>query len=162
MSRTASMRPAWLQEPNFRSRRNILRRNIRRQHDHHATRSNVLLCELDGSDMRLKYAPVWSAEFNLVLRSYPKVQTFRDDWDDHATSSGYLELVLDFKEKPHYADFGETIEDPKGHVLVPFFVSLSARPIPVLGGPHAATPPDTDGGDVAFASHENTNDKTAA
>jgi hypothetical protein len=28
--------------------------------------------------MGLKYAPVWSAEFNLVLRSYPKVQTFRD------------------------------------------------------------------------------------
>jgi hypothetical protein len=60
------------------------------------------------------------------------------------------------------ADFGETIEDPKGHVFVPFFVSLFARPIPVLDGPHAATPPDTDGGDVAFASHENTNDKTAA
>src|ERR1700674_2380658 len=59
-------------------------------------------------------------------------------------------------------DFDETIEDPKGHVFVPFFGSLFARPIPVLGGPHAATRPDTDSGDVAFASHENTNDKTAA
>jgi hypothetical protein len=67
-----------LQEPDFGSSRNILLRNIGRQHDHHATRANVLLCELDGSDMGLKYAPVWSAEFNLVLRSYPKVQTFRD------------------------------------------------------------------------------------
>jgi len=45
---------------------------------------------------------------------------------------------------------------------VPFFVSLFARPIPVLDGPHAATLPNTDGGDVAFASQENTNDKTAA
>ena len=43
-----------------------------------------------------------------------------------------------------------------------FLVSILARPIPVLDGPHAATPPDTDGGDVAFASHENTHDKTAA
>ena len=51
--------------------------------------------------MGSKYAPSWSAEFNLVLRSYPKVQTFRDGRDDHAASSRYLELVLDFEEKPH-------------------------------------------------------------
>ena len=49
----------------------------------------------------------------------------------------------------------------KGHGFVPFFVSIF-RPANSVGGPHAATPPDTDGSDVAFASHENTNDKTAA
>ena len=102
MSRTASMRPSSVATRTklpFPSEHPASQ--YQAQHDHHATRSNVLLCELDGSDMRLKYAPVWSAEFNLALRSYPKVQTFRDDLDDHATSSRYLELVLDFKEKPH-------------------------------------------------------------
>jgi hypothetical protein len=51
--------------------------------------------------MRLKYAALWCAKFNLVLRSYPEIQTFWDGRHDHATSSGYVECVLDFAEKLH-------------------------------------------------------------
>ncbi len=32
-----------------------------------------MFSQLDGSDMGLKYAPFGSAEFNLVVCSYPKV-----------------------------------------------------------------------------------------
>jgi hypothetical protein len=54
--------------------------------------------------------------------------------------------------------FGETIEDPKGHVFVPFLGSFFALSI----CPYAATSFDPDNCDVAFASQENTNDMTAA
>ena len=51
--------------------------------------------------MGLKYAPVWSAELNLVLCSHLEVQIFRDCRDDHTTASRYVKHVFDFEEKPH-------------------------------------------------------------
>ena len=58
-------------------------------------------------------------------------------------------------------DFVETIEDPKGHVFVPFFVSLLASSFLDVLISHSATPPD-GGCEVLFASTGNTNDQTAA
>jgi hypothetical protein len=43
-----------------------------------------------------------------------------------AGSSPVVPAILSKRFSP---DFDETIEDPKGHVFVPFFVSLFARPL---------------------------------
>jgi hypothetical protein len=60
-----------------------------------------------------------------------------------------------------WTDFDETIEDPKGHVFVPFFVSLLAVVLQPRPFPHAAPSVDDDC-DAPFLSRENTKDKTAA
>ena len=57
-------------------------------------------------------------------------------------------------------DFVETIEDPKGHVFVPFlFVPLPRTSSCVLHFPHAERRPAAD---TPFASLANTSDNTAA
>jgi hypothetical protein len=47
------------------------------------------------------FTSAWAAEFKLILRSYPYVQSLLYGWDDHTSSSQYVERVIDFKEKPH-------------------------------------------------------------
>jgi len=59
------------------------------------------------------------------------------------------------------SDFAQTIEDPKGHVFVPFFVSLLAAPLAARVC-HAAASADDGDCEVPLASGENTNESTAA
>jgi hypothetical protein len=51
--------------------------------------------------MGFEYSPVGSAELNLVLCPYLKIQTVGDDWDDDTTSSRYIEHIFDLEKKPH-------------------------------------------------------------
>ena len=89
-------------EQNFGSGRNILLFDIAGQHDYDTAGASVLgLCQFKGGNIGLEYPPSWSAEFNLVLRSNPKVQTFREGRDNNATSSRNVEHIFDFEEKPH-------------------------------------------------------------
>lgn len=87
----------WLQEPDLGSDRNVLLGDIRWQHDHHATRSVLAFGQPKGSNIGLKYVSFWGTQFNLVLRSYRKIQTFRNGRENYATPSGYIEYVLDLK-----------------------------------------------------------------
>lgn len=44
-------------------------------------------------------SPLRSTDLNLVIRPNREVQTFRDSWNDNATSSGNVKHVFHFEEK---------------------------------------------------------------
>ena len=90
-----------LHEPHVASLVHVLFLNVGRQQDRHTAPSLLRGQKLDGTDMGIESASIWSAELNSISWPYLEVRSFGYHGNDHTTSPMYLEYFLNFEQERH-------------------------------------------------------------
>jgi hypothetical protein len=90
-----------LDEPHIASLGHILLLNVSRQQDRHPAASYLRFQKLDGTDMGVESASVWSTKLNSILWPYLEVRLFGYDRNDDTASPVNLETLLNFEKERH-------------------------------------------------------------